>query len=197
MISLQKTNVFNIKTPNTRRNTRARVSHEKDDNPIYVKLEDLEKSVDDQDVRMRIASTAWFNKYATRNSSPFLEMFEKPESVETINGRVAQIGWSFALYNELLKHQSVWNQVFNTRTFTLVDGVSDTVTYPVAGFFIIPLVTMLVLSGTIAYKLNSGKDSKEFGPFTKRAELINGRGAMIGITALSFVEYCTNGNALF
>ena len=46
MISLQKTNVFTIKTPNTRRNTRARVSHEKDDNPIYVKLEDLEKSVD-------------------------------------------------------------------------------------------------------------------------------------------------------
>ena len=124
-------------------------------------------------------------------------MFEKPESVETINGRVAQIGWSFALYNELLKHQSVWNQVFNTRTFTLVDGVSDTVTYPVAGFFIIPLVTMLVLSGTIAYKLNSGEDSKEFGLFTKRAELINGIGAMIGITALSFVEYCTNGNALF
>ena len=46
MISLQKTNVFTIKTPNTRRNTRTRVSHEKDDNPIYVKLEDLEKSVD-------------------------------------------------------------------------------------------------------------------------------------------------------
>ena len=40
MISLQKTNVFTIKTPNTRRNTRARVSHEKDDNPIYVKSVD-------------------------------------------------------------------------------------------------------------------------------------------------------------
>jgi hypothetical protein len=76
MISLQKTNVFTIKTPNTRRNTRARVSHEKDDNPIYVKLEDLEKSVDkrmqiEREIKKLRAELKLLksNAYASRNNT--------------------------------------------------------------------------------------------------------------------------------
>lgn len=76
MISLQKTNVFTIKTPNTRRNTRARVSHEKDDNPIYVKLEDLENSVDklmqiEREIKKLRAELELLksNAYASRNNT--------------------------------------------------------------------------------------------------------------------------------
>ena len=76
MISLQKTNVFTIKTPNTRRNTRTRVSHEKDDNPIYVKLEDLEKSVDkrmqiEREIKKLRAELKLLksNAYASRNNT--------------------------------------------------------------------------------------------------------------------------------
>ena len=76
MISLQKTNVFTIKTPNTRRNTRARVSHETDDNPIYVKLEDLENSVDklmqiEREIKKLRAELELLksNAYASRNNT--------------------------------------------------------------------------------------------------------------------------------
>ena len=76
MISLQKTNVFNIKNPHTRRNTRTRVSHEKDDNPIYVKLEDLENSVDklmqiEREIKKLRAELELLksNAYASRNNT--------------------------------------------------------------------------------------------------------------------------------
>ena len=76
MISLQKTNVFTIKTPNTRRNTRTRVSHEKDDNPIYVKLKDLENSVDklmqiEREIKKLRAELELLksNAYASRNNT--------------------------------------------------------------------------------------------------------------------------------
>tara|TARA_Y100000356_G_C11231730_1_gene275364 strand:- start:592 stop:1191 length:600 start_codon:yes stop_codon:yes gene_type:complete len=127
----------------------------------------------------------------------FLSVFKNAESIEKINGRVAQVGWSVALYYELSKQESLWNQVFNTRTFTLSDGVTDTVTYPSGGFFIIPLLSILILSASLAPKVNGGDDNKEFGPFTKRAELINGRGAMVGLLALSIIEHLNGGIALF
>ena len=126
-----------------------------------------------------------------------LSVFKNAESIEKINGRVAQVGWSLALYYELSKQESVWNQVFNTRTFTLGDGVTDTVTYPSGGFFIIPILSILILSASLAPKVNGGDDDQEYGPFTKRAELINGRGAMVGLLALSIVEHLNGGIALF
>jgi len=126
-----------------------------------------------------------------------LSVFKDAESIEKINGRVAQVGWSLALYYELTKQESVWNQVYNTRTFTLSDGVTDTVTYPSGGFFIIPLLSILILSASLAPKVNGGDDEQEYGPFTKRAELINGRGAMVGLLALSIVEHLNGGIALF
>ena len=110
---------------------------------------------------------------------------------------MAQVGWSLAVYYELTKQESLWNQVFNTRTFTLSDGVTDTVTYPSGGFFIIPLLSILILSASLAPKVNGGDDEQEYGPFTKRAELINGRGAMVGLLALSIVEHLNGGIALF
>ena len=166
------------------------------DKPVYVTREDLQTNDDDDD-RMKALSTAWLNKYATRNGSPTLETFANPESVEMINGRVAQVGWIMALYYEITKNETVWNQVFKTRTFTLIDGTVDTVTYPTAGFFVLQIVAGLIVTGSLFSKLKLVDKDAEFGPFTKRAELINGRGAMIGLLALTIIENFNEGIAVF
>jgi hypothetical protein len=188
-------------TPKLGRTTRIKRASKKDDTfldthddkPVYVTFEDLETSDD----RMKALSAAWLNKYATRNGSPTLETFANPESVEMINGRVAQVGWMMALYYEITKNETVWEQVFKTRTFTLIDGTVDTVTYPTAGFFVLQIVAGLIVTGSLFSKLKLVDKDAEFGPFTKRAELINGRGAMIGLLALSIVEHVNGGIALF
>jgi hypothetical protein len=188
-------------TPKLGRTTRIKRASKKDDTfldthddkPVYVTIEDLETSDD----RMKRFSSAWLNKYATRNGSPTLETFANPESVEMINGRVAQVGWIMALYYEITKNETVWNQVFKTRTFTLIDGTIDTVTYPTAGFFVLQIVAGLIVTGSLFSKLKLVDKDAEFGPFTKRAELINGRGAMVGLLALSIVEHLNGGIALF
>ena len=166
------------------------------DKPVYVTREDLQTDDDDDD-RMKALSAAWLNKYATRNGSPTLETFANPESVEMINGRVAQIGWIMALYYEFTKNETVWNQVFKTRTFTLLDGTSDTVTYPTVGFFMLQIVAGLIVTGSLFSKLKSVDENEEIGPFNKEAELNNGRWAMIGLVSLVAVEHFNEGIALF
>ena len=188
-------------TPKLGRTTRIKRASKKDDTfldthddkPVYVTIEDLETSDD----RMKRFSSAWLNKYATRNGSPTLETFANPESVEMINGRVAQVGWMMALYYEITKNETVWEQVFKTRTFTLIDGTVDTVTYPTTGFFVLQIVAGLIVTGSLFSKLKLVDKDAEFGPFTKRAELINGRGAMIGLLALTIIENYNEGIAVF
>ena len=188
-------------TPKLGRTTRIKRASKKDDTfldthddkPVYVTIEDLETSDD----RMKRFSSAWMNKYATRNGSPTLETFANPESVEMINGRVAQVGWIMALYYEITKNETVWNQVFKTRTFTLIDGTVDTVTYPTTGFFVLQIVAGLIVTGSLFSKLKLVDKDAEFGPFTKRAELINGRGAMIVLLALTIIENYNEGIAVF
>lgn len=193
-------------TPRLHRATRLKRSSNKDDDtfmdtssdePKYVTREDIESHHDSSDTKMKALSTAWLNKYATRNGSPTLETFANPKSVEMINGRVAQIGWIMALYYEFTKNETVWNQVFKTRTFTLLDGTSDTVTYPTVGFFMLQIVAGLIVTGSLFSKLKSVDENEEIGPFNKEAELNNGRWAMIGLVSLVAVEHFNNGIALF
>ena len=193
-------------TPRLHRATRLKRSSNKDDDtfmdtssdePKYVTREDIESHHDSSDAKMKALSTAWLNKYATRNGSPTLETFANPKSVEMINGRVAQIGWIMALYYEFTKNETVWNQVFKTRTFTLLDGTSDTVTYPTVGFFMLQIVAGLIVTGSLFSKLKSVDENEEIGPFNKEAELNNGRWAMIGLVSLVAVEHFNNGIALF
>ena len=167
------------------------------DEPKYVTREDVESHHDSSDAKMKTLSAAWLNKYATRNGSPTLETFANPKSVEMINGRVAQIGWIMALYYEFTKNETVWNQVFKTRTFTLLDGTSDTVTYPTVGFFMLQIVAGLIVTGSLFSKLKSVDENEEIGPFNKEAELNNGRWAMIGLVSLVAVEHFNDGIALF
>ena len=193
-------------TPRLHRATRLKRSSNKDDDtfldtssdePKYVTREDIESHHDSSDAKMKALSTAWLNKYATRNGSPTLETFANPKSVEMINGRVAQIGWIMALYYEFTKNETVWNQVFKTRTFTLLDGTSDTVTYPTVGFFMLQIVAGLIVTGSLFSKLKSVDENEEIGPFNKEAELNNGRWAMIGLVSLVAVEHFNEGIALF
>ena len=193
-------------TPRLHRATRLKRSSNKDDNtfmdtssdePKYVTHEDIENHHDSSDAKMKTLSAAWLNKYATRNGSPTLETFANPKSVEMINGRVAQIGWIMALYYEFTKNETVWNQVFKTRTFTLLDGTSDTVTYPTVGFFMLQIVAGLIVTGSLFSKLKYVDENEEIGPFNKEAELNNGRWAMIGLVSLVVVEHFNDGIALF
>ncbi len=193
-------------TPRLHRATHLKRSSNKDDNtfldtssdePKYITREDVESHHDSSDAKMKALSAAWLNKYATRNGSPTLETFANPKSVEMINGRVAQIGWIMALYYEFTKNETVWNQVFKTRTFTLLDGTSDTVTYPTVGFFMLQIVAGLIVTGSLFSKLKSVDENEEIGPFNKEAELNNGRWAMIGLVSLVAVEHFNDGIALF
>ena len=193
-------------TPRLHRATRLKRSSNKyddtfmdtsSDEPKYVTREDIESHHDSSDAKMKALSAAWLNKYATRNGSPTLETFANPKSVEMINGRVAQIGWIMALYYEFTKNETVWNQVFKTRTFTLLDGTSDTVTYPTVGFFMLQIVAGLIVTGSLFSKLKSVDENEEIGPFNKEAELNNGRWAMIGLVSLVTVEHFNDGIALF
>ena len=132
-----------------------------------------------------------------------VKVFSDATAVEMINGRVAQIGWMAALYNEITQNKSLWNQVFSTRTFTLADGVSDTVTYPGAGLFLAPFVGLVVLAASLAPVLKKASPDgvtapgNALGPFKPEAELTNGRGAMVGLVALVLAEKFTNGSPLF
>ena len=193
-------------TPRLHRATRLKRSSNKDDNtfmdtssdePKYVTHEYIENHHDSSDAKMKTLSAAWLNKYATRNGSPTLETFANTKSVEMINGRVAQIGWIMALYYEFTKNETVWNQVFKTRTFTLLDGTSDTVTYPTVGFFMLQIVAGLIVTGSLFSKLKYVDENEEIGTFNKEAELNNGRWAMIGLVSLVVVEHFNDGIALF
>jgi len=132
-----------------------------------------------------------------------VKVFSDATAVEMINGRVAQIGWMAALYTEITQNKSLWSQVFSTRTFTLADGVSDTVTYPGAGLFLAPFVGLVVLAASLAPVLKKASPDgvtapgNALGPFKPEAELTNGRGAMVGLVALVFAEKFTHGNPLF
>ena len=132
-----------------------------------------------------------------------VKVFSDATAVEMINGRVAQIGWMAALYTEITQNKSLWNQVFSTRTFTLADGVSDTVTYPGAGLFLAPFVGLVVLAASLAPVLKKASPDgvtapgNALGPFKPEAELTNGRGAMVGLVALVLAEKFTHGNPLF
>jgi len=129
--------------------------------------------------------------------------FKEPRSIEIINGRAAMIGWMVALSDELTHDQSLMRQVFNTRTFTLADGVVKTSTMPAEGMFLIPLTVLVVIAASLAPQLRNAPENgleevpKDFAMFKASSEMINGRGAMIGLVSLFLAEKFTGGAALF
>ena len=97
---------------------------------------------------------------------------------EVVNGRLAMLGVVAALAAEFASGESVLKQLADEPT----------------GIFI---VFGLIIAASFAPLLkNSLPTSESFGPFTAKAEMLNGRAAMIGFAALVAIELA-RGSALF
>lgn len=88
---------------------------------------------------------------------------------ELLNGRLAMIGFTAALANEAITGASLWQQLY----FAPYAYLS---------------AYLLVVA---AAQLNKafGSPNKGIGPFTRYAEIVNGRAAMVGYVILAYVEY--------
>jgi len=88
---------------------------------------------------------------------------------ELLNGRLAMIGFTAALANEAITGASLWQQLY----FAPYAYLS---------------AYLLVVAGA---QLNRafGSPNKGIGPFTRYAEIVNGRAAMVGYVILAYVEY--------
>mmetsp|Transcript_1929 Transcript_1929/g.6741 ORF Transcript_1929/g.6741 Transcript_1929/m.6741 type:complete len:228 (+) Transcript_1929:76-759(+) len=129
-------------------------------------------------------------------------VYKDSRAIETLNGRAAMTGFTMALFAELSSNKDLAHQVLNFRTFNMYDGTVIQSTFPSAGAFLVPLVVLAVLAGSLAPKLKqvekNGLDvaPDSYGPFTVDAEVLNGRAAMMGLPALLIAEKIT-GSALF
>lgn len=94
-----------------------------------------------------------------------------------MNGRLAMLGLFAAIGGELATGESVFTQFSN--------------------FTPVVLATWAVIAAASVIPLVKGADpTAAFGPLTQRAEMANGRAAMIGAAALVILE-ATKGSALF
>ena len=98
---------------------------------------------------------------------------------ETINGRLAMLGFAGALGAELSSGESVAAQF---------SGVDQPWILYFAALFAVASLVPLTKQGI--------DENAKFGPFTAAAEKLNGRAAMIGLAALLAIEN-SNGAALF
>eukprot|EP00873_Tetraselmis_striata_P007716 jgi/Tetstr1/427980/TSEL_018053.t1 len=96
---------------------------------------------------------------------------------EVINGRLAMLGFVAALGAELATGETVGSQ------FSSIPGPM---------FFLVCLLT----SASLIPLIKQGKKELTFGPFTPRAEMLNGRAAMIGFASLLAYE-AVKGSPLF
>ncbi|MCO5608951.1 hypothetical protein L7F22_063169 [Adiantum nelumboides] len=101
---------------------------------------------------------------------------------ETINGRMAMLGFVWAFVAEKTTGLSVMEQLFHPSTFGLI-------------WFTL-VVQLFTLASVIPFVNGESTDARRWGPFTARAERWNGRLAMIGFATLIVDEMIRQG-ALF
>merc|ERR1711874_935630 len=113
----------------------------------------------------------------------FGSVFSNPRSTEILNGRAAMIGFAAAIWFEVTKGTSLVNQIFNIKTFTLLDGNSTTVTYPGGGFYLAMLTVLVVITASYVPKAKGvqengldnepAQDSSPLPRFTPDIEMFN------------------------
>ena len=96
---------------------------------------------------------------------------------ETINGRLAMLGVFAAIGAELSTGESI---------FTQFENATPVVVATMALFSLASLVPIL----------KGSSQEEAFGPFTPKAERLNGQAAMLGLAALILIEL-VKGSALF
>jgi len=96
---------------------------------------------------------------------------------ETVNGRLAMLGFLAAVGAEVASGESVFQQL------------SDAPVAIGAAFLAFAVASLVPI-------LKGANLKEAFGPFTPSAELLNGRAAMIGLVGVLAVEYF-KGSALF
>ncbi|KAI5079310.1 hypothetical protein GOP47_0004789 [Adiantum capillus-veneris] len=89
---------------------------------------------------------------------------------ESINGRMAMVGFVWALAAEKLTGLSVMEQLFNPATSGLL--------------WFAAAVQLFTLASVIPLAKGESTDTRRWGPFNTQAERWNGRLAMIGFAAL-------------
>jgi len=147
-----------------------------------------------------VAYGAPLGEKGTENLNNFWSIFKDPRSTEILNGRAAMIGFSAAIWFELTKGTSLVNQVFNVRTFTLLDGNKATSTLPGAGFYLAVVTVFVVVVASYFPKAKgveqngldkepgSNMNSAQLPRFNADIEMFNGRAAMVGLVALAVTE---------
>ncbi|MCO5581500.1 hypothetical protein L7F22_035385 [Adiantum nelumboides] len=98
---------------------------------------------------------------------------------ETINGRMAMVGFVWAVVAEKMTGLTVMEQLFNPATSGIL--------------WFGAVVQLFTLASIIPFVNGESTDARCFGPFTARAERWNGRFAMIGFATLLIDEMIRQG----
>ncbi|KAL3681444.1 hypothetical protein R1sor_024400 [Riccia sorocarpa] len=106
------------------------------------------------------------------NQFPDVMRFDGP-APETINGRLAMLGITWAFAAEIMGGQSVVQQVVNGTGLI---------------WFLVVAPIFIWASFVPIFGWNESPDSRKFGPFNAKAERWNGRAAMIGFLSLIITE---------
>ncbi|KAK9825834.1 hypothetical protein WJX81_000685 [Elliptochloris bilobata] len=91
---------------------------------------------------------------------------------ELLNGRMAMVGFSAAIINEAITGQTLWRQL------------------ALAPFAYLTAYSLVIVGALLNRAAGSPNEGISIGPikFSRTAELINGRGAMLGYVILAYVE---------
>ncbi|BBN15583.1 hypothetical protein MPTK1_6g20760 [Marchantia polymorpha subsp. ruderalis] len=164
---------------------RASQQQRKEDVPLAgTKVEITEEQVkkNEQEEPLRVFDNTAAGKFARPESERRPEMgntdfvsvmrFDGP-APETINGRLAMLGITWAFAAEIMTGHSVVQQVVNGTGLL---------------WFLAVAPVFIWASFVPIFGWNESPDSRKFGPFNAKAERWNGRAAMIGFFSLIVAE---------
>ncbi|KAG0626393.1 hypothetical protein M758_2G122300 [Ceratodon purpureus] len=111
----------------------------------------------------------------TGDTSPWSVFAFDGAAPETINGRLAMVGFVWALVGEKITGLSVIDQVFSPGSTGLI-------------WFLASVQILTYASLVPIFNAKESTDARSFGPFNAKAERWNGRAAMIGFFSLIVTE---------